>query len=148
MNWENFPFEFITDCFDLPLQKDVQTVQQSDTSTEAGSIVQTDTWELNFKTTTDGPGYGSVAIPQVRCDCSYAWYYYLLIFIFYVISLFISGAGTIYFRRKHEAVLAMLMLLLRLLRRASVKLEAAAVPAQANAQDAAGKTFFIFCFFI
>jgi hypothetical protein len=71
-----------------------------------------------------------------------------------VISLFVTGAGTIYFRGKHEIALAMLTVLLRLLQRALVTLEAAADPAQANAEDAAGKkiiqmkNFFFFQFLL
>ena len=124
---------------------------------EAGSTVTTDSWHLIHQTTTDGPG-NAPSDPQVRCDCSQKWYYYVLIVIFYVISLCMTGAGTIYFRGRHEMALALLTVLLRLLRRALQMLEAVAEPAQGNAEDAAGKTFFsifvilfqktFFCFFV
>jgi len=113
---------------------------------EAGSTVTTDSWHLIHQTTTDGPG-NAPSDPQVRCDCSQKWYYYVLIVIFYVISLCMTGAGTIYFRGRHEMALALLTVLLRLLRRALQMLEAVAEPAQANAEDGAGKTFCYFLFY-
>jgi hypothetical protein len=136
-------------------EKDLQTMTREETAPSvAGSTVTTDSWHLIHQTTTDAPDNG----PLVRCDCSQKWYYYVLIVIFYVLSLFLSGAGTMYFRGRHEMALALLTVLLRLLRRALLMLEAVAEPAQGNAEDAAGKTFFsifvilfqktFFCFFL